>query len=168
MPNGIDWEKVSGEKEHPLEKILPLLKQFREENRYKLYSNAYHGGLDVELSLNLKSKTGRYYIRKVIHMILVDKRLYKILHNIELQDECNDDIYCKINVYVKTHYGLKDLIFAFIPFLKSISKRWDRKWWSRTIGCLTFPIQLDKLESLLKESKQILDKFDESQLQEAK
>ena len=168
MPNGIDWEKISGDKAHPIEKMLPVLQLFAKQNNLRLTYSTYHDGLEVELSSEYKRKSLKEFIRKEIHLGLIDKTLYKSLHKIDLSNECEEKIYCRMNVEVFTHYGLKDIIFALIPVLRPIRKKWSRKYWSQVIGSLVFPIDIRKLTFLLEQAKQILDNFDESLLQEVK
>lgn len=125
-------------------------------------------GLDIDLFIDYKKKGERCYIRKEINLTLIDKDLYETLHHIALVDNCKERIYCRMSVIVYMHYGLKDLLFTLMPVLRRIRKKWLRKRWSQTLGCLGFPIDTQKLGTLLEQGKQILDNFDESWLKEIK
>ena len=152
MPNGIDWKKITGDTKHPIETMKPVLDGFAVKNDLKFHYSTYHDGLYVEFKKENKSIDGEYYIAKRIRIGLIS-----------LQEK----LACSISVYVNTHYGLKELIL-FVPILRTLRNKWHRYKWSQRIGYLDFPIDLEKLRSLLSQAKQILDNFDESLLQEVK
>lgn len=152
MSNGIDWKRISGEEEHPIERIKSTLKDFAKSNNFKLHYSTYHDSLDIEFLRNCHSRKGKYYIAKRIRIGLV---------------EMENKLSCSISVYVNNHYGLKELLL-FFPYLRKIRSKWQRKKWSQRIGYIDFPIDLKELQSFLNQAKQILDNFDESMLQEVK
>lgn len=141
MPNGIDWERIAGEKTHPLEKLKPLLMDFSRRNGFKLYASSYHDGLHVEFSKECKSKHNQGYLHKVITMGVV---------------EVGGKLLCNVHVGITTHYGFKELV-CLIPFIGRLRNKWPRSKLTQEIGALDFPIDLQRLEFFLNQGKKTLE-----------
>ena len=145
MPNGIDWQTISRQSTHPLEKIKPLLRDFARANRFKLHSSTYHDGLYVEFFRSDRNKKGSGYLRRAITLGLA---------------ELEGKLICRVSANVDTHYGWREL-FYLLPFVRQLRGSLTRKKSSNQIGVLDFPIDSEKLSCLLEQAKQTLYRFNE-------
>lgn len=150
ISNKEEFEKVC----QYLKDTLPFLKEFAKS-----------------INANVRYTTGYdwptikiYYKRKFVREngYNIDKSIF-----ITISDYKYPPIY-NIWTGVSNNYGLKE-IFEIIYCLFNKEKYfYKRLSWKKDIGCVDPPIDKEKLKSLLIQAKQILDNFDESQLQEVK
>lgn len=144
MPNGIDWKRITGEEVHPLEKLRDFLKNFAQQEGFRLYVNSYHDSLHVELSKKIMERNGGRTVR-IIRMGLL---------------EVGDKLLCSINVSAEAHTGFTGLLKRLIPFVGKPSKKSSRELLLRRekeVGRLGFPIDQHRLASLLTTAKETLE-----------
>lgn len=154
MPNGHNLSNNQiVELEKPLKETDVILKDFA--GRYKFnYSSANpHDYPNRSLSCKIISKTRKYYIGKHI--------------NITLENEKEPYTY-KFWLSVSNTYGLREFIQLFPILRTKFNISHKRLGWEKILTYLEAPIDKEKLSSSLIQAKQLLDNFDESQLQEIK
>lgn len=141
-----EWERF----QEALVKLDPILKDFARRSFFH-YEDYFSQCVERRLWVRSKSNTDKYYLDKILSISLVDK--------VNLRYE--------VSVAVLNAYGPMNL-FAFVPFLRENWKSWKRYSWGKTLGEFQGEIDPLRLTQLLEQGKQILNNFDESQLQEVK
>ncbi len=156
MPNGELTEKEAKEYNKPLKKVKDIFIEFAKKYKFSFDHTIYHECPTIGLSFGIKSKKSKEYsLSKAISLSFEEKKESSAIF--------------KFWIVVTNTYNIFNELLTIIPaYDKKFSVSHKRLKWERTLGYLEAPIDKEKLKSLLTQAKQILDNFDESQLQEVK
>lgn len=151
MPNGGLTPEELKKIDAPLKEVDWIFKNFAKKYGFVFNHSTYHDWPCVYVVNTQKSKNQEYFLKLTIGIRPED--------NVEISH-----VY-SMGVGVHTTYGLKEL-YAFIPILNRKRDSWKRLGWGKSLGEFKESIDPERLKQLLEEAKQILDNFNESQLQE--
>ena len=137
----------------PLIKIDPILKEFAKKHGFYFKDSWSHDWPLRTLTYKIKSRQGDYYLSKGLYVRMDD-------------DGIKTRIY-EIGVGVHTNFGFKEL-YAITPFLTKRYRALKHLTWGKQLAEFKETIDPERLRQLLEQGRQILDNFDENQLQEIK